>query len=79
MKTSAPFALVLALSWLSISTGCSLATGPQGAVGGRTFHVDGQSATASDVGPGTKQKPWKTLDRAGSAKELAPGDTVLII
>ncbi len=75
MKTSVPFVFCLALAWLSVSAGCSSATVGQG---GRVFHVDGAAVAASDVGPGTREKPWKTLDRAGSAKELAPGDTVLI-
>jgi hypothetical protein len=43
-----------------------------------TFCVDGSSKTASDTNPGTEAEPWKTLARAGSAAELAPGDTVLL-
>jgi hypothetical protein len=45
---------------------------------GRTFYVDGQATHAADANAGTAAKPWKTICRAGSAKELKPGDTVLI-
>ena len=43
---------------------------------GRTLYVEPHSAGAADDGPGTKEKPWKTLDRAFSA--AAPGDTVYV-
>jgi parallel beta-helix repeat protein len=43
-----------------------------------TYHVDGAAANAADANPGTEVAPWKTISRAAAAKELAPGDTVLI-
>ncbi len=42
------------------------------------YHVDNTDPQAADTNPGTEAKPWKTIARAGSAKELKPGDTVLI-
>lgn len=50
-----------------------LAAGLQAA----TYHV-AQTAAASDENAGTEAAPWKTVSRAASAKELKPGDTVLI-
>ncbi len=46
--------------------------------GAATYHVDGSAEGASDENPGTETAPWKTISRAAGAKELAPGDTVLI-
>jgi parallel beta-helix repeat protein len=40
--------------------------------------VNALSPAASDDNPGTPAKPWKTISRAGSARELQPGDTVTI-
>ena len=37
-----------------------------------------ETSGASDNNPGTEAQPWKTIARAGTAKELRPGDTVLI-
>ena len=45
---------------------------------GAVYHVDNLNPAAADTNPGTVDKPWKTLAHAGSAKELKPGDTVLI-
>ncbi len=42
------------------------------------YYVDQRSASASDSGPGTEAAPWKTIGRAGTAKELKPGDRVII-
>jgi parallel beta-helix repeat protein len=42
------------------------------------FFVAGNDPKASDQNPGTPAAPWKTISRAGGAKELKPGDTVLI-
>ena len=47
---------------------------PMGAI----YHVDNVNPCAADTNPGTQAKPWKTIARAGTAKELKPGDTVLI-
>ena len=57
-------ALILALS----SVACTAAI----------YFVDGPARNASDDNPGTEAQPWKTIARAGSAEELAAGDTVLI-
>ncbi|MBE3069526.1 MAG: right-handed parallel beta-helix repeat-containing protein [Planctomycetes bacterium] len=43
-----------------------------------TYYVDQRAEKASDENPGTEQAPWKTIARAGAAKELKPGDEVLI-
>ncbi len=43
-----------------------------------TYFVDGSAEKASDDNPGSEARPWKTISRAGTAKELRPGDTVLI-
>jgi parallel beta-helix repeat protein len=45
---------------------------------GHVYWVDGSSPAAADTNPGTEAKPWKTIARAGIAKELRPGDTVYI-
>jgi hypothetical protein len=41
---------------------------------GATYHVDSKSG--DDQGPGSKARPWKSLDKVNAAK-LAPGDRVL--
>ncbi len=43
-----------------------------------TFYVDKGAPNASDENSGTEAAPWKTISRAATAKELKPGDTVLI-
>jgi len=43
-----------------------------------TYHVARQAENAADENPGTQAKPWQSIARAGSAKELKPGDTVLV-
>jgi parallel beta-helix repeat protein len=40
--------------------------------------VNPAAANASDANPGTQAAPWKTISRAGAARELKPGDTVVI-
>jgi hypothetical protein len=45
---------------------------------GRIYYVDGTNPRASDSSPGTGEAPWKTIGHAGKARELKPGDTVLI-
>lgn len=42
----------------------------------RTYHVDGQAANADDAGPGTQEKPFKTISQA--AQVLQPGERVVI-
>src|ERR1035437_938234 len=37
---------------------------------GAVYHVDNLNPQAADTNPGTAARPWKTLARAGSAKEL---------
>ncbi len=63
------------MSRLPIFTLALLAALPSHAT---TFFVDGSSKSAADTNPGTSDQPWKTLARAGSAAELAPGDMVLV-
>ena len=41
-----------------------------------THFVDGANATASDDGPGSKDKPWKTLAKAAATAKA--GDVVLV-
>jgi hypothetical protein len=43
-----------------------------------TYHVNPAIASAGDSNSGTEAAPWKTVSRAASAKELQPGDTVVI-
>ncbi len=42
--------------------------------------VDARGGPADDSGPGTRQRPWRTLSRIAAAQEprLQPGDTVLV-
>ncbi len=49
-----------------------------GPVVAATYVVDPQVPGASDDNPGSPKQPWKTLARAGAAKELRPGDTVVV-
>ena len=59
--------------WMVV--GClSLFSGP---VLAAVYHVAGSEPAASDDGPGSADKPWKTLTRAAGA-DLKPGDTVLV-
>ena len=46
--------------------------------GGRQFVVDGAHAAASDGGPGTAARPWRTISRAAQEGALRPGDAVVI-
>lgn len=48
------------------------------APGARTFVVDGASPRADDAGPGTADRPWRTIGRAARRGALAPGDAVVI-
>lgn len=62
--------LFLAVAMLVLATAAPLLAA--------TYYVDQRAANASDANAGTEQAPWKTITRAGSAKELKPGDQVLI-
>lgn len=42
----------------------------------RTYYVDGSHAQADDAGPGTREKPFKTINRA--AQVLEPGQRVVV-
>lgn len=42
----------------------------------KTYYVDGQAKNADDSGPGTKDRPFKTINRA--AQVLQPGERVVI-
>src|ERR1041385_7271507 len=65
-----------------MATRCSLAAlvlGMAGAPCGALaapHYVDGNGAAADDSGPGSSDRPWKTIGRA--AREVMPGDVVCI-
>jgi hypothetical protein len=42
----------------------------------KTYYVDGQATNADDNGPGTKERPFRTINRA--AQVLQPGERVVI-
>ncbi|HMD76264.1 MAG TPA: right-handed parallel beta-helix repeat-containing protein [Terracidiphilus sp.] len=42
----------------------------------RTYYVDGQAKNADDNGPGSKERPFRTINKA--AQVLAPGERVVI-
>src|SRR5579872_4523823 len=42
----------------------------------KTYYVDGQAKNADDGGPGTKERPLKTINHA--AQVLQPGERVVI-
>src|SRR5512147_91535 len=42
----------------------------------KTYYVDGSSASADDNGPGTKERPFRTISKA--AEVLQPGERVVI-
>lgn len=42
----------------------------------KTYYVDGQAKNADDAGPGTKERPFKTINHA--AQILQPGERVVI-
>jgi parallel beta-helix repeat protein len=52
-----------------------LTAGPAAA---KEYFVDQKRPNACDSNPGTEAQPWKTIARAGKAKELQAGDSVLI-
>jgi len=54
-----------------------VAVAPRAAVAA-AYHVNPTDASAADTSSGTETAPWKTISRAASAKELQPGDTVVI-
>ncbi|HWH67933.1 MAG TPA: chondroitinase-B domain-containing protein, partial [Candidatus Sulfotelmatobacter sp.] len=53
-----------------------LALGLELPLQGTTYHVAQRNPQAADNSPGTLEQPWKTLAQA--AKQVQPGDTVLI-
>ena len=46
--------------------------------GGRTFVVDQRDRRASDRGPGSAERPWRTISRAAEPGALRPGDAVVV-
>jgi hypothetical protein len=42
----------------------------------KTYYVDGQAKNADDRGPGTKERPFRTINHA--AQVLEPGERVMI-
>ena len=69
MTNRLPTIAIAALLCLALTAGPAVA---------RDYFVDQQQPNASDSNQGTEALPWKTIARAGKAKELKPGDTVLI-
>ncbi|MEO0558326.1 MAG: right-handed parallel beta-helix repeat-containing protein [Bacteroidota bacterium] len=61
-----------------VDSDCVLAEEAYTGEGGRVFVVDARHARASDVGPGTAERPWATVSRAAEPGALRPGDAVLI-
>jgi parallel beta-helix repeat protein len=57
---------------------CIVLAAASGPLRAATYYVEGANPKAADTNPGTQAAPWKTIARAGRAKELKPGDTVLI-
>lgn len=45
--------------------------------GGRVFWIDGDAPGATDRGPGTVERPWRTPDPVRQKGRLAPGDAVI--
>ena len=43
----------------------------------KTYYVDGNSPRADDAGPGTKERPFRTIGKA--ADVLQPGERVVIV
>jgi hypothetical protein len=64
---------ILRSAWLLVLVAASV-SGASAA----TYYVDNGAPGASDKNAGTQAAPWKTIARAAAAKELKPGDTVLI-
>jgi hypothetical protein len=68
-----------ALFFCLVLASCLLAApgdgGPGGA--GRILVVDSSHPRADDAGPGTEDRPWKTIGQA--AKKAGPGDTVCVM
>ena len=69
MTNRLPTIAIAALLCLALTAGPAVA---------KDYFVDQRHPNASDSNQGTEAQPWKTIARAGKAKELKPGDTVLI-
>ena len=74
MRRTSLAALWLGTIFFGIS--CAAPSGPGGPnasgplpVAGKIYYVDKGSPAAADTNPGTEAKPWKTIARAGKAKE----------
>ena len=46
------------------------------AEGGQSYWVDQQHGSADDRNPGTRERPWRTINRASTV--LRPGDAVIV-
>ncbi len=79
-----PFCVILflfaaAMSWASSSTlpdGTDFPMWEKPLHFTKTYYVDGQGRNADDQGPGTKEHPFRTINRA--AQILQPGERVVI-
>jgi hypothetical protein len=82
----------LSFTWISEPIGAMQAGGPREAVRmpdgtefptwerplqfSKTYYVDGSSSSADDAGPGTNERPFRTIGKA--AEVLQPGERVVI-
>ncbi|HSW49627.1 MAG TPA: DUF1565 domain-containing protein, partial [Bryobacteraceae bacterium] len=68
--------LVLADSSTRLPDGTEFAFWEKPLTFSKTYYVDGNSAAADDSGPGTKERPFRTIGKA--AEVLQPGERVVI-
>ena len=61
--------LLAQIAILAVSLHC-------GSVFAATYHVSQRSPQASDAGPGTAERPWRSISKAAEA--MQPGDSVVI-
>ncbi|MFI5380885.1 MAG: right-handed parallel beta-helix repeat-containing protein [Tepidisphaerales bacterium] len=65
-------------NWMSLALIAVLLAAQTSPLFAAAYYVDQRLAGAADSNPGTAERPWKTIARAGAAAELKPGDRVLI-
>ena len=66
----------LAMAEMRLPDGTEFQTWEQPLQFSRTYYVDGSSPDADDNGPGTSDKPFKTISKAAAV--LQPGERVVI-
>ena len=62
--------------WPDDEGACSQVEETFTAEGGQTYWVDQQHGSADDRNPGTRERPWRTINRATTV--LRPGDAVIV-